>query len=266
MCPPTYFGIEYEINPWMDVNNKTDLVKAGQQWTSLQKGLEATGLEVKLLEPVKGLPDLCFVDVGLTIKDVFIGSNFFYPERQPEAKVAREFFQREGYEVKQLADYLKFEGHGDSLWGDDKDLFVGYGFRTMKESVEELEAIIKQIDPAVKLYPIKLTDERYYHLDTAFCPLPGGKLIYNPKAIADSDVKWIEEKFETFSVPEEEAVEFVTNSQIIGNRIFMPRLLDSTAKLKTRRQMEEWGFEVHEYSMSEFIKAGGACKCLSMPY
>jgi hypothetical protein len=32
LCPPDYFGIEYEINPWMDRTRKAVPVLACAQW------------------------------------------------------------------------------------------------------------------------------------------------------------------------------------------------------------------------------------------
>ena len=43
MCPPDYYGIEYEINPWMDRRRQADHALAWQQWTQLRGLLEATG-------------------------------------------------------------------------------------------------------------------------------------------------------------------------------------------------------------------------------
>ena len=32
MCPPDYFGIEYEINPWMNVRVGSDTERSRRQW------------------------------------------------------------------------------------------------------------------------------------------------------------------------------------------------------------------------------------------
>jgi len=32
MCPPDHFGIEYEINPWMDRKRGADRERAIAQW------------------------------------------------------------------------------------------------------------------------------------------------------------------------------------------------------------------------------------------
>ena len=56
MCPPDHYGIEYEINPWMSRSHKSDAQTAHKQWLGLKTLLESLGAEIKLLEPVPGLP------------------------------------------------------------------------------------------------------------------------------------------------------------------------------------------------------------------
>ena len=60
MCPPDYFGIEYEINPWMNVQFGSDAERSRRQWNALEEALEDLGVSVELIEPVAGLPDLVF--------------------------------------------------------------------------------------------------------------------------------------------------------------------------------------------------------------
>ena len=40
MCPPDYFGIEYEINPWMNVQVGSDPELARRQWGLLRDTLQ----------------------------------------------------------------------------------------------------------------------------------------------------------------------------------------------------------------------------------
>jgi N-dimethylarginine dimethylaminohydrolase len=69
----------------------------------------------------------------------------------------------------------------------------------------------------------------------------------------------IENNFETIEVNHEEALRFACNSVVIDNHVVMPagcpRL---TATLEAR------GYTVHGVDLSEFLKAGGAAKCLTL--
>ncbi len=68
MCPPEFYGIEYEINPWMDRRRQADHELAVRQWTELHAILETHGAEISCMTPVKGLPDLVFTaNAGLDL-------------------------------------------------------------------------------------------------------------------------------------------------------------------------------------------------------
>ena len=60
MCPPDHYGIEYEINPWMDRRQGADRQLAMTQWQDLRRLLEQAGATIECLEPVAGMPDLVF--------------------------------------------------------------------------------------------------------------------------------------------------------------------------------------------------------------
>src|SRR6266446_1483141 len=58
MCPPDYYGIEYEINPWMHREVASDPMHSLVQWWALHDALRDLGALIERLEPVPGLPDL----------------------------------------------------------------------------------------------------------------------------------------------------------------------------------------------------------------
>jgi N-dimethylarginine dimethylaminohydrolase len=61
VCPPDYFSIDYEINPWMRRSNMVDPQAAVRQWHSLMEVLERdVGAVLERMTPVPGLPDLVF--------------------------------------------------------------------------------------------------------------------------------------------------------------------------------------------------------------
>ena len=116
MCPPDYFGIEYEINPWMRLNNQSDPQQARGQWKDLYDVLTGElGAQVELMEPLKGLPDLVFTaNAGYVEKDFFISSFFKYEERRGETPHFDAWFQSRGYHIGKLGPDCFFEGMGDA--------------------------------------------------------------------------------------------------------------------------------------------------------
>src|SRR5207245_5871375 len=61
MCPPDYFGVFYEINPWMHQENRPDFELALDQWHNLVANLRRAGANVETIEPEKELPDMVIV-------------------------------------------------------------------------------------------------------------------------------------------------------------------------------------------------------------
>ena len=83
-------------------------------------------------------------------------------------------------------------------------------------------------------------------------------MIY-PKAFDEDKISFLKSKFELLEVVQEDALKFACNAVLIENDIIIPAGCSTTKEL-----LESKGYKVHETDMSEFIKAGGACKCLTM--
>ncbi|MBU6415130.1 amidinotransferase, partial [Patescibacteria group bacterium] len=164
MCPPDYYGVAYEINPWMKVSNQPNKTLARLQWQTMKQTLEQTGLLVVLMPPVPGLPDLVFTaNGGLRYYGGVILSNFKYPERQKEIIHFVNFFVFQKYACGWLPPGIFFEGEGDALFCGEK-LVCGYGMRSDKRGITTVAKIIGK-EPIL----LKLIDPYFYHLDTCFC-------------------------------------------------------------------------------------------------
>ena len=51
MCEPKYFGIDYSINAWMDINNQVDYNLANSQWRGLVNKLILAGEDIFYMNP-----------------------------------------------------------------------------------------------------------------------------------------------------------------------------------------------------------------------
>ena len=257
MCEPRFFEVCYVINPWMEGNlGKVNKDLAKQQWKNLHD-IVARLASVGLIEPVPGLPDMVFTaNAGLVQKKKFIVSSFRHAERQPEAKLFEKFFSSQGYTVRHLQQSTIFEGAGDALFDSQGKLWVGSGIRSEPQAVDEIMAALD-----VEVCGIELIDPHWYHLDTAFCPLPEGQAIAYEKAFARKSVEALNHAFgeSIIWVSEPDARNFACNAISIDQSIIMHR---ASAELKFA--LAQRGFEVIETDVSEFIKAGGACKCLTL--
>src|SRR5438552_4773182 len=114
MCPPTYYGIEYEINPWMSRSRGSDTSRAAQQWNALHESLRGLGVTVELMTPQPGLPDLVFTaNAGLVFRTRFFSSAFRHQVRARETPHFDAWFAAHQYKVEHLFFFQAEDGIRD---------------------------------------------------------------------------------------------------------------------------------------------------------
>lgn len=251
MCSPTYFDVSYEINPWMA--QQQGLVDRGLAYTQWQRLHDAIAVvaQVSVMPGVDQLPDLVFTaNAGLVCNGIAVLSRFAKPERQPEEQYFDAWFADNDYPVVQPVN--DYEGEGDHLVDAYGRHWVGTGFRSSAAAVPELEDFL-----ATKITALELVDPRWYHLDTCFCPLPAGELLWYPPAFSQASQDTIRASFTVrVEVTEADALAFCCNSVCIDRNIFMPESDYANS------QVGSLGYTVETFNLSEFLRAGGAAKCL----
>ena len=258
VCPPDHYRIAYEINPWMRLERAVNPHVARVQWDALMAVLEKDcGATLERMEPARGLPDMVFTaNAGVVVGRTVVLSRFRYPERQPEEKQFERWFRDHGYEVACLPPGFFFEGAGDLLETEDV-WFGGYLQRSDIRAYQFLGSLA-----GCDILPLELVDPRFYHLDTCFCPLSGGEVIWFPGAFNRYGRAAIRERVPVsrwIEVPEEEALRFACNAVCIGQHVVIPEGCPDTMK-----KLGAHGYTTHAVCLSEFIKAGGAAKCLTL--
>ncbi len=259
MCAPRLYDVEYVINPWMQGNvHASSRERAMEQWERLYAALQRVATVV-LIEPEPGSPDMVFTaNAGLARDGVVALSSFAHPERQGEEAHFRRWFERAGYRVVDVARETPFEGEGDALFSaDGRTLWVGHGTRTRVESHEVLRRLW-----SADVVSLRLIDPRFYHLDTCFAPLPNGDALYYPAAFDADSLERIESAYpaeKRIAVTEEDATRFACNVVALHRTLVLNRVsAELSGELRGR------GFAVVEVELDEFMKAGGAAKCLTM--
>lgn len=259
MCPPLHFGVEYVINPWMEGQiHATNLELAKRQWSSLHQ-LLSDRAEVDSLPAVAGLPDLVFTaNAALIYGKTAIVSSFRCPERQPESPYFAKWLAADGFKVHTLPPDVLFEGAGDALFDRHATLlWFGYGMRSNSAAKAYLEDLV-----GVEAQPLRLQDPSFYHLDTCFCPLESGYLLYYPAAFDDTSNRAIEARVpphRRLALSAEDALNFAGNTVNIGKSVIL-----NSASPELVARLTDCGFEVITTALTEFIRAGGAAKCLSL--
>jgi N-dimethylarginine dimethylaminohydrolase len=255
MCPPRYYRIDYEINPWMNREVGSDPGRSLEQWHALRDILVDLGASIELIEPIEGLPDLVFTaNAGLIFGGLFVSSRFRHGVRQGETPYFEDWAKTHGFEVVTLPEGDHFEGAGDALFCGET-LFAGYRFRSDARSHQWIGGRL-----GVQVLPLELVDPRFYHLDTCFCPISEDSAIYYPGAFDDYGRSVLEDRVDTLiEVSADEATSFSCNAVVMGRSIVLNA---ETPKLS--RSLVEAGYDVRTTSLTEFIKAGGSAKCLTL--
>jgi N-dimethylarginine dimethylaminohydrolase len=259
MCMPQHFEVAYVINPWMEGNlARGRNAVATKQWQALL-GLMRRFAAVDCINAAPGVPDLVFTaNAGLVLENTCLLSRFRHPERRPEETYFAKWFADHGFEVLLLPENLFFEGAGDALFDRRLPLlWMGHGHRTDAAAATVIADMLE-----VEVEPLELVNPRFYHLDTCFCPLDGGALLYYPAAFDQAS----QERIATLVPPDlriavghDDAEDFACNAVNIGRDIILNQASDSLVKA-----LGTHGFTVHQTPLAEFMKAGGSAKCLTL--
>ena len=259
MCAPEFYGVNYVINPWMEGNvHKFSADLAMEQWQELHQIIKDHAI-VELVPPQSGWPDMVFTaNAGLVLGNTVVLSRFYHKERQGEEPHFKAWFEAQGFTVHELPKDLPFEGAGDALLDrEGRWLWAGYGFRS---ELESHPYIAEWLD--IEVISLRLVDQRFYHLDTCFCPLTNGYLLYYPPAFDAYSNRLIEMRVapeKRIVVGDADADNFACNAVNIGQTVICNRATDDL-----KQALNAVGFQVIETPLTEFMKAGGAAKCLTL--
>ncbi len=266
MCEPQHFAVSYSINPWMDPANwaADEHAVAVAQWAGLREALVEAGASIEPVIPQQGLPDLVFTaNAAVVHNGTALLARFRHPERQGEEPVfaaAFEALRERGLieRVERLPDGVVMEGAGDCLFDEARNLFwMGFGHRSELRAAAAVEAAF-----GLPVVPLQLADPRFYHLDTAFCPLPSGDVIYHADAFTDEGRTAIAARVaesKRVVLSEAEAAQFSANAVCVGSTIVMSRCSDPLRKRLSRR-----GYDVADTPLDTFLQSGGSAACLTL--
>jgi len=267
MCEPKAFAVNYEINPWMNFNiGKVNYFVAYKQWENLYKILQNLNVNLVVMRnQPKDLPDLVFTaNAALVINGNALISHFAYKERQSESILYNDFLRTLQFKTDTyfIDNDIYFEGAGDALLEKHKNILVlGYGFRTEKKAYNYVKNFLEKVSPKTELIHAELINPDFYHLDTCFCPLDNGYIIYYPEAFSKKTLNEFNKKFENKLIPlsKEDAMLFGCNAVSVDNNLVLNK---ASKELKTK--LQNIGVKVLESSLDQYILSGGSAKCLTL--
>ena len=254
MCPPEHFTVQYSINPWMTGTERVDRHVAMGQWQTLADTYRSLGHQVRLIDPVPGLPDMVFAANGATvIGGAVLGARFHHPQRAAEGPAYLDWFRAAGYSAVHESA-LTNEGEGDIVFAGTT-ILAGYGFRSDASISTDLEAVF-----GLPVVSLRLVDPRYYHLDTALCVLDATTAAYYPAAFDAAARDALASVFtDLIEATDADAGVLGLNAVSDGHHVVLP-----TAARSLAAQLRERGFEPVGVDMSEMLKAGGGPKCCTL--
>jgi N-dimethylarginine dimethylaminohydrolase len=253
MTPPTYFAVEYAINPWMDVGAPVDVRVAQTQWEGLYQTYLELGHHVDLVDPVPGLPDMVYAaNGGFIAHGIAIVARFRFDERAGESRAYADWMSSVGY--RPVTTRHVNEGQGDLLMVGEMVL-AGYGFRTDRRAHAEISAALRM--PVVSL---ELVDPRFYHLDTALAVLDDHTIAFYPPAFSQAARDQLHALFpDAIVVGSADAYVLGLNVVSDGLHVVLP-----SAATGFVTQLREAGFEPVGVDLSELLKGGGSVKCCTL--
>jgi N-dimethylarginine dimethylaminohydrolase len=269
MCRPDYFAVDYVINPWMNpqswAQQSNVLVDASRrEWTALYRTLASLGATIELVPAAPRLPDLVFTANAAVVLDrKAVLARFRHPERRGE----EEPFERGFHALKargivdtvaKLPGDVVLEGAGDCVWDRTRNMYwMGYGPRSDRNAAPVIKDFL-----GVDTVPLELADPRFYHLDTALCPLTRSEVMFVPEAFTPQGRAHIHERVAPalrIEVPMEDACQLAANAVCVGDTIVMSHCGD-----RLQRRLSERGYHVITTPLPSFLRSGGSAFCLTL--
>ena len=269
MTDPKWFDVSYEINPWMRpgvwrADAARHLRAARTAFGALTAALKAAGASVEIIDGAQGLPDMVFAANAAVVLDRRVLVGRFRPtERRGEEALYLAAFnalKTRGLvdEVAQIAPGLFQEGAGDAIWDARRGHFwTGFGQRSDRAASDAIAAFFGR-----EVVPLELASPRFYHLDTCFCPLSGGEVLYYPPAFTPAALAEIKARIpadQLIEAGDDAAAALCVNAVSIGDTIVMAK-----APVRLRAVLEARGYRIAEVDLAPFILSGGAAFCLTL--
>jgi N-dimethylarginine dimethylaminohydrolase len=260
---PNHFRVDYAINPFMHLDDQPDPRRAREQWLSLVSAIQAAGGTVEVIPQLPEAPDMVYaMNLGLPLVEPdgsrrVVLSHMRFRQRRMETPAAEDWFSPRGFEPQRIGrDGVGAHFEAGDAFAFRGELVVGYGPRTEELALKHLAG-----DLGVSVQGIRIVHPAMYHMDLGFCPLDDTHAMVCPQAYDEAGAAALLALVpEPLVLTEAEAMTFCANSIVLGRTIVMPACPD-----RVGAQLEEWGFEVVVVDVGEFLKGGGAVRCLTNP-
>ena len=264
VCPPRYFDTHFLFNPWMTYRERVNKHSAWRQWKDLVRALEQAGATVETIDPDPDSSAMVFTaDSALVIdKQTAVMLPNDGPRGDLEPPLFRSWFQRRGYTTESLPAEARLDG-GNIVRLHDGSIAAGLKPYASGRGETYLAKRLKLGGGKSRLRPLALINKKFLHLDMVLGNIGNkGYLLYEPgltlgkEAIAETPIL----DREVIRLDQSDAEAFAANLVTVGNNVITGKV-----SVGLRKQIASLGFWVEELALTEFYKAGGGAKCLTLP-
>lgn len=223
-----------------------DPERALEQHGALVQALEGLGVRVRVLEPLTGQPDACFVEDALRVHDeVSILTRPGAAVRRPEVAAIAPFAPSDRPTVHLTEASIELDG-GDLVLLEDT-ILCGQSTRTNHAGLKALAHAVLPFGLRVKAVPVRGA----LHLQTALTVLPDGALLVQPEWVDLAHVPDVPRILVDGREP------FGANALVVGEALLAP-----AAHVRTLEGLRARGYDVHPVEIGEFQKAEAGVTCL----
>ncbi len=258
MCPPDHFDSHFLFNPAMAYTERVDRRLAKRQWRRLMRVLEEAGAELEEMDPRARASSQPFTADGAFCYApglaLVLRNDGARGVHEPE--LFARWLAARGYQVEQLPPGRRLDG-GNLLRLDDGMVMAGIKPRGDGRAERYLAGLLRLASGAA-LVPVPLVDGRYLHLDLAVGVLGGRRLLVHRGALADGRLPV--DEVDVVEVSAADAAVYACNVVVVGDVVVTGPISNGLTSRLTRL-----GFTVERIDLSEFYKAGGGAKCLTLP-
>lgn len=269
LVDPAHFEVSYRINPWMEpgawaADAERNSHAARTSFDALSAALRSAGARLEIADGVEGLPDMVFpANAGVVLDGRVIVARFAHPERADEEQRFHRIFAEMANrglftEVAAMPDGALHEGAGDAIWDANRGFFwAGHGQRSNLAGAQAVGRFFGK-----EIVTLRLVSPSFYHLDTCFCPLSGGHVLFYPAAFDAEGLATIHRRVRPefrIEATEEDAAALCVNAVNIGRTVTM-----ATAPDTLRRRLVEAGYDVRQVDLAPFLLSGGAAYCMTL--
>ncbi len=227
-----------------------DYIKAINQHKLYINALKSCGLEVTILPEKENYPDSTFVeDVALLTPNCAIITHPGAPSRQKETKSMKSVII-DFYDTVNLIKSPGTVDAGDILMVGDH-YYIGLSKRTNSAGANQIIKILENNDLTGSTIPVK----DMIHLKSGVAYLENNNLVVAGEFKNKSEFK----NFNLIMIDDDES--YAANCVWVNNYVFVAK-----GYPKTKKAIEQAGYETIELDVSEFRKLDGGLSCLSLRF